>query len=1395
MKPLTICFKLLFVFLLGGGSLLAAQQQPVEQVLDRQYPQTILPLVKQFCLDCHSTKAKQGELDLQRFSTIKDVEHDLAAWRKVIEMLQDGEMPPKDKPQLTVKQKQTLLHWTGQVIDREIRRRAGDPGPVILRRLNNEEYNYTIRDLTGIKSLNPTKEFPVDGAAGEGFINAGAAQSMSPSFVTKYLDAAKEVASHAVLLPDGIRFSAGHSRRDWTDEHLAAIRTFYDRFTVSTDVFVTVGGAGKLSNRGGAIPLPQYLAATLEERTELQNGRKTISMVARERGLNAKYLGLLWKTVATRPTVPNSPLLDNLRHQWQQSAPADAPKLASIIEQAQKQLWKFNSVGQLTGDGKQKIWMEPVSPINTRQQVRLPLTATKENSMLSLYLSAHDLADGREQDYVIWQRPRFEFKADPAGHTHPPILLRDIPGLIGQVQQIINRELPRTTDYLQALAKLPGSEKSLEEIAKEDGLNALVLKQWSQFVGIGRPSKREIRGHFTNKQVKVHGHEEVNGWGPNQTPNILANRSKEDISFLTLTVPARGVTLHPSPTQEAVAHWRSPLEGKIQIKGLVADVDNVCGNGAAWRLDLLSESGTITLAEGQFENGGRATFQPKDAFTIHRGDVVSLAVNPRNKNHSCDTTHVELLLLEIDGKKRKWDLASDVVDRVLDSNPLPDSYGNAETWHFCATGNNSKPASVLVPGSMLAQWHAAVKENKPAAETTRLAQAVEKLLTGNNEDSLAEPDRKLRTQVRNWTGPLQWTTLIQPAAPAATGKNPEIITPAKTFGKHPNGQVIDPASLCLQAPQVLQVRVPAALVAGSEFVVSVELHEATSGQGSVQVQVSQTKPAAENLSSLLPILVSQQGQARKRVETALADFRNLFPPALCYSRIVPVDEVVTMTLYFREDHHLRRLMLDKAQAQELDRLWDELFYVAQAPIALTVAFEQISEFATQDRPDLVKVFKPMRKPINARAELFRKRLVETEPAHLKGVMEFASRAWRRPLANNVPGAREEDALRDFYQRLRASGIAHDQAIRLTLARVLTSPAFLYRREKAGPGKDAVAVSSSELATRLSYFLWSSLPDAALQQVADAGELTSDKTLQQQTQRMLKDPRTRRLAIQFACQWLHLRNFDQNDDKNEKLYPQFADLRHDMYEETIRFFEDMFRNNGSILNLLNADHTFLNESLAKHYGIKGITGAEWRRVNQVRNQGRGGVLGMASLLASQSGASRTSPILRGNWVYETLLGERLPRPPANVPQLPESVPTGKTARQLIEQHSSVAACAKCHAKIDPFGFALEQYDAIGRLRSNRVDTSTKLTDGTEIKGLDGLRNYLLAQRQDDFVRQFCRKLLGFALGRELQLSDELLLDRMHAKLKANGFRFNTAVETIVASSQFRKIRGIASPFED
>ncbi|HUR54376.1 MAG TPA: DUF1592 domain-containing protein, partial [Gemmataceae bacterium] len=363
------------------------------------------------------------------------------------------------------------------------------------------------------------------------------------------------------------------------------------------------------------------------------------------------------------------------------------------------------------------------------------------------------------------------------------------------------------------------------------------------------------------------------------------------------------------------------------------------------------------------------------------------------------------------------------------------------------------------------------------------------------------------------------------------------------------------------------------------------------------------------------------------------------------------------------------------------------------------------------------------------------------------------------------------------------------------ARVLVSPAFLFRIEQSPQGKEPAAVNDWELATRLSYFLWSSAPDAELTALAATGKLRDPAVIAQQTQRMLKDDRTRALAVEFGTQWLHVRGFDEFNEKNEKLFPSFdAALRAAMYEESILFFQDLFRGDRPVTNVLDADHTFLNEALAKHYGIPGVTGPQWRKVDGVRKFGRGGVLGFGSVQAKQAGASRTSPILRGNWVVETLLGEKLPRPPANVPQLPEVEGADKlTMRQLVERHAKDPACAVCHVRIDPFGFALEKYDPIGRLRAKDlgglpIDAASKLKDGTVFEGIDGIRNYLLTKKKDVVVRLFCRRLLGYALGRAVTLSDTALLDKMVSELAKNEGKVSATVQTIVQSPQFRMVRG-------
>ncbi|MEI7686132.1 MAG: DUF1588 domain-containing protein, partial [Planctomycetota bacterium] len=296
-------------------------------------------------------------------------------------------------------------------------------------------------------------------------------------------------------------------------------------------------------------------------------------------------------------------------------------------------------------------------------------------------------------------------------------------------------------------------------------------------------------------------------------------------------------------------------------------------------------------------------------------------------------------------------------------------------------------------------------------------------------------------------------------------------------------------------------------------------------------------------------------------------------------------------------------------------------------------------------------------------------------------------------------------------------------------------------------------------------------------------------------------RTRSLAIEFGTQWIHVRGFDELKEKNEKLFPTFdAKLRQAIYEESILFFQDLFQSDRPIRSVLDSDSTFLNETLAKHYGIPGVTGPQWRKVDGVRKYGRGGILGLASVHAKQSGASRTSPVLRGNWVVETLLGEKLPRPP-NVPILPDQEGTDKlTTRQMVEQHVSNASCATCHVRIDPFGFAFEKFDAIGRRREKEsggqpVDAKAKLRDGTEFEGVEGLRDYLLTKKKDVVERLFCQRLLGYALGRTTTLSDTSLIDEMVSELKKHDGRISAAVLTIVRSPQFRLIRGLDAASAD
>jgi hypothetical protein len=1352
-------FFLIVVGILACGVSKALAAVPFPQ-LEKAYEKEVKPLLRQYCIDCHSTENRKGELDLEQMATLNVARRKPSIWIKVLEMLQQGEMPPKKKPQLPAEEKKQMMNWVRDYLDAEALANAGDPGQVVLRRLSNAEYTYTIQDLTGVL-LTPAKEFPVDGAAGEGFMNVGDAMTMSPALVQKYLDAAKEVAAHAVLVPDGIRFSMGKSKQDWTDELLYEIRSIYSRHTSGQADTAKVHGWNqdtllKLMKTDGKIKLDSYLEAVLRHRESLIKNPGNALVVARKEKLNAKYLRHFAKLLTDETPTQ---LLRQVRDALRTANPSDGARLAGDIRRWQEKLWKFEKVGQVGREGRSKSWMNPVTPVTDRQEFRLklPIATTGE---ITVYLAAGDAGDGPEGDAVVWEQPRLEIAGQKA------IPLQSINGLLAHMENLRKTETARTAEYLKVIAEAEIGGRPAQAMADERGLDTRVLGNWMNAVQFNRSGKPLAKGHFEKRISNVGGFADIRGWGVPSTPSLIANKSAETLRFGTLTIPGRSVNFHPSPEKEAIIYWQSPMTGKIRFKGFFADSDAVCGNGAAWRVELIDQVGQETIVHGVFDNGKRGDFESGQEYGVQTGDLLKIVVNARDRSHVCDTTEVAISITEQGGKQREWNLARDVVDRVQQGNPLSDSFGNAAVWHFCDSAESKPAKNTVPPGSSLARWQAAVSSRKTMPEILKHAKAAQEILTGNPHQAKAA-DKAFRSAFLDANGQMQWLGL-------------SIMQ---------SGMV----NIETQAPSVLEFKLPADLAAGAEVVTTGALHPVKGKEGSAQFQVSLTHPDLNEGMTGQPIVAAKGKSGMKRIEEAYSDFRELFPVAMCHAQIVPVDEVVTMILFHREDEPLQRLMLSKSETAHLDRLWDELLFVSKEPFLRVVAHEQLYEFATQDRKSLLPALEALRESFRKNADTFRIRQKSLEPVHLEAVVELAGRAWRRPLAEN-----EKEGLRNLYQALRDKELGHDQSIRLTLARVLTSPAFLYRLEKQAPATKArpwVPVSNIELANRLSYFLWSSMPDAELKNAMEASTPVNHSVVIIQAERMLNDDRTRRLAVEFACQWLGIRAFDKDDGKNEKLYPEFSKLRGAMYEESVRFIEEIFRNDGSILDLLEADHLILNEPLAKHYGIHGVNGTGWQRSKEARSNGRGGILGMATVLAKQSGASRTSPILRGNWVSETLLGERLPKPPANVPDLPDIIPEGLTARQLIEKHSSVPECARCHARIDPYGFALEQYDAIGRLRPGAVNTRTRLLDGKVIEGIDGLREYLLTDRRDDVVRQFCKKLLGYALGREMQLSDEPLMSEMNKRLEKNGYRFNVAVEAIITSQQFRSHRGTPTTIDN
>jgi hypothetical protein len=509
------------------------------------------------------------------------------------------------------------------------------------------------------------------------------------------------------------------------------------------------------------------------------------------------------------------------------------------------------------------------------------------------------------------------------------------------------------------------------------------------------------------------------------------------------------------------------------------------------------------------------------------------------------------------------------------------------------------------------------------------------------------------------------------------------------------------------------------------------------------------------------------------------------------------DRFHTQLKYYRDDRFLVEKMLDDATRAQLEHAWADLLssfeyhdlflrFVAEK-FKLDLNDKGISALTAAEIAALPLEPRKYVQALRAEYDAMTAAQKAAQPGHIEDCLRFASEAWRRPLT-----AIEKDRLRSFYVKAsEGAKLEHPKAIRALLARILVAPAFLYRLEQP-PGLTGVrALSGWEMANRLSFFLWSSAPDAELRRAAAAGELTQPQALARQVKRMLADTKARRLAVEFFGQWLGFYRFDEHRGVDPGRFPEFTpEVKSAMYDEAISFFEHIVRKDRPVRDILFADYTFLTPSLAKHYGVskKIESHGKPELVEDADAFHRGGLLRLGAVLTATSAPLRTSPVKRGDWVLRRVLGTPTPPPPPDAGSIPadDKLFGGLSLQERLAVHQRNPSCASCHTRIDPLGFPLESYDPVGRFRKaypdgKPVHDSGALATGAKISGVDGLLEYLKEQERQVW-KTFSSKLLGYALGRTVQASDLPLIERM---TKAGGdTSFSNVVLEIVNSRQFR-----------
>lgn len=636
------------------------------------------------------------------------------------------------------------------------------------------------------------------------------------------------------------------------------------------------------------------------------------------------------------------------------------------------------------------------------------------------------------------------------------------------------------------------------------------------------------------------------------------------------------------------------------------------------------------------------------------------------------------------------------------------------------------------------------------------------------------------------------------------------------FGKHPNGSALDPQAFALASDAKIFFDVVAPPnTGGLELEIDAEVDLRGAGDAIVRCTLSDREyRVLMGGTPVSALLGDPQHPGFKKWKSGVLEFaarlpqnsqgeptpsdKDPIPPPFNNTYNQPERDHYHLKLkYYRQDQYLVENVLEEATRKELDHAWNDLlssfeyhdeflrFVVQKFNLGLKV--KTISELSEAQIAALPEEPRKYVKALYAEHKAIMEARRAAQPGHVEDCIQFAEKAWRRPLTES-----EKEKLRAFYRTARDKyQLDHPKAIRSLLTRILVSPAFLFRVEQAGQLAKDRPLIDWELASRLSYFLWSSLPDDELRRAAAAGELRDPEQLRRQVKRMLADPKARRLATEFFGQWLGFYRFDQHRGVDTKRFPEFTDeVKAAMYDEAVSFFEYIIRNDRPVREMIFADYTFLNQALAKHYGVpKEIAATD--KLEMVQGASafhRGGLLRLGAVLTATSAPLRTSPVKRGDWVLRRVLGTPTPPPPADAGSIPadDKLFGGLTVRERLEAHKRNAACASCHTRIDPLGFPLERYDAVGRWREQYPDgkpihDAGELADKTEIAGVSGLLKYLESQEQQ-VLRNFSNKLLGYALGRTILASDRPLIDKL-TRIGGEASFSDLAAE-IVTSRQFR-----------